>query len=147
MTLPLQASVQDGILYGADKLAADFVWSRMGGPPFVNFRALGLVHDGRMIGGVVFQNWTKWGCEIAISCDNAKWCKRRTLRRLFEYTFVHLRRVRATAKTSADNARVRALLEFLGCRLEGIHPRDFDGIQDLVTYGMLAVECPWIADQ
>lgn len=144
MSLPIRATIQDGILYRADQLAADFVRARLGGDPFVNFRALGLFHADKMVGGVVFQNWTEWGCEIAIACDSPVWCRKRTLRRLFEYTFVHLRRVRATAKTSADNERVRSLLEYLGCRHEGTHPRDFDGTRDLVTYGMLADECPWL---
>lgn len=142
--LQVEAVVLDGILYRADHLAAELVRARLGGEPFTNYRALGLVADGVLVGGVVWHSWTPWGCEISIATNTPRWCSRAALRRLFAFTFVHLGRTRATARIRAGDERTARILERLGCVREGIHARDYDGTQDSVSYGMTAERCRWM---
>ena len=126
------AICEGGVLYGADDIVAEFVRKRLGGENFDNYRALGLVHDGVLIGGVVFQNWTHMGVdrvEVVIATDSPRWCRFPTLKRLFAFAFEDLGLRSIIARTPAGNAHVRSILERLGCHLEGQEG-------DVVIYGM-----------
>lgn len=116
------ASCEGGVLYGADDLVARFVWTRLGGDSLEGQRALGLVHDGVLVGGAVFKSWTHRGIDVVefvIASDKRTWCRSSTLRRLFAFAFGDLGLPRLLARTPVDNAPVRDILERVGFRLEG----------------------------
>lgn len=146
MTAVPEPGIHGGIGYGPqwERLALLLVQDRLGGEPFRNARGLALIHRDRLVGGLAFHGWTAWGCELAAAADHAGWCRPGVIRAIARFVRDGLGRRRVTARTSADNTRMRRLLEGIGFVHEGTHPHDFDGRRDLVSYGMTEGTCRWL---
>lgn len=80
------------MLFGADKLVADWVQARVDGvyyPP--GTVGLGVVHDGDLVAGVTYSNFNGVHLEVVIAADTGSpWASRQTLKHLFGYPFVQL---------------------------------------------------------
>lgn len=137
--------VVGNVLFGDDQRVYDFVTARVpNARPLDKFVSLGILRNGNLVGGATFFNYTGHDIEVSFACDGVAWARPETLRVLFSYPFTILNCVRATAKTSRKNRRARKLLEHLGCKLEGVMLRGFDGKQDMCLYRMLKQECKWL---
>lgn len=119
--------------------------------PWVSFRdyaALGVVRHGTLVGGVVYHNFMQLPhgnmIEASFAFDDPRWARRDTLRTLFAYPFMQLQCVRMTVICAKGNSRSRSVVQKLGFRQEGSHPRAFDGKQIAISYGMLRDDCKWI---
>ena len=136
------------VLFGADAIVAEFVRVRLPilRPDFGPFSAIGVVKDGVLLGGLVFHNYVGFNVELSVAFDSAAWCSRRTIRTLAAYPFLQMKVARCTAMTGIKNKKTRKLIEGLGGKLEGVHPKGLDGIQTLVSYGMLKENCRWIKE-
>lgn len=128
-----------------DREVASYVQSQLGCIPFKDFSAVGVLHQGKPVGGVVFYNYFEFAVEIAAAFDHPGWCKRGVLRALFSYVFNTLNVTRLDASAARRNKRVRKLLKGLGFKEEGIRAKRFDGRDDLVLYGMTKQDCRWIS--
>jgi RimJ/RimL family protein N-acetyltransferase len=134
------------VLFGADDMVAAFVKARiphMQDSDFGQFTALGVVRDGVLLGGVVYNNYNHHDIHANYAFDSPKWCTRPVLRTLFAYPFGQLGCVRMTALIGRKNRHARKMILRLGFRLEGVHRKAADGREDCVSYGLLARECPW----
>lgn len=145
--------VVGSLLFGADREVANLVADRipqMLGARFIDpFHAVGVVRDGKLIGGVVFYNKRFNGSalvdiEMSGAFEPGDWCRPSTLKALFEVPFVILNSNRMTTITSRKNKPARLMDEGLGFKLEGVHEAAIDGRQDAVSYGMLKKNCVWI---
>lgn len=139
--------IVDAVLYGMDATVLAFVHERL--PHVGDFGpcvALGVVRDGALIGGVVFNNYNPRGRDIEISAafDTSAWFRPRTLRRILEYPFATAECARLTLQVGRKGKPARAFAEKAGFRLEGVKRRGFDGRQDLMMYGLLASECRFL---
>lgn len=135
------------VLFGADKKVAAYVLSRFpGNPMWEQFKALGVVRHGALIGGVVFHNYHPAASDIEISAafDSPLWCLPRTVEQLFSYPIAQLKCQRITARTSRRNKPARSFLERLGFRVEGVLRRAHDGKQDVILYGLLIEQSSWL---
>lgn len=135
------------VLFGADELVAAFVCSRIpqvGERGFGPSTALGVVKDSKLLGGVVYHQFSGHDIQASYAFDSPRWATPGVLRTLFAYPFVQLKCVRMTALIPRKNKHAREMILRLGFKLEGVHPKAADGRQDAVSYGMLKTDCRWI---
>lgn len=139
----------EGVLYGADATICEMVRQRIPNA-FDGFSkdavALGVVRHGRLLGGVVFDQYSGRNIVMSGAFDSPAWATKKILRRLFAYPFVQLNLRRMTTITTADNIAARSLDERLGFRREGTLRKAFPGDIDGIVYGMLREECRWLGD-
>lgn len=135
------------VLYGADAQVAALVASRIphvGEKGFGDCTALGVVRDGRIVGGVVFSMFQGHDIHANLAFDTPRWASRAVIRDLFSYPFGQLGCSRITALIGRKNKASRRLCEGLGFELEGVMRKGLDGREDLIIYGMLREKCRWL---
>lgn len=137
-------------IVGFDAAVADFVAKGLGlaVDDFAPFTAVGFAQDGKLVAGVIYNNFKKYanGADIQFTAysESARWLNRSTLYTIFSYPYIQLGCSRTTAVTGRANKRTRKLLEGVGYRLEGVHPKGLDGKQTAISYGMLREDCRWL---
>lgn len=141
--------IVNNVLYGASDAIVEYVRRRIpsatGGftPQAVG---LGVVREGKLAGGVVFDLYTERDIVMSGAFDNPRGFSRRALKQLFSYPFVQLGCRRMTTITPRNNKKARALDEALGFKVEGVlrkaYPNDIDGM----VYGMLREDCLWLKE-
>ena len=132
------------------ELVLSFVGNRIGldATDFEPAATAAVLKDGRMVGGVVFNNYTvlpkgSW-CEISVAFDETTAWPISALTQVFDYPFKQIKVSRLKAETAIDNSRCRSILKRLGFKREGVARRAHDGEKDSVVYSMLPDECRWI---
>jgi RimJ/RimL family protein N-acetyltransferase len=104
--------------------------------------AFGFIRDGRLVGGVAFNNYRGFDVHMSAVLDCAM--TRSELRVLCDYVFGQLGCKRATAVAGKKNKKARKALEIVGFTLEGVLKRGFDGFEDAMIFGLLKEHCKWI---
>jgi RimJ/RimL family protein N-acetyltransferase len=135
------------LLIGADAAVAEIVRQLIPNAREHGFgpcTAIGIVRNGRLIGGVVFNYFRGFDVHMTAAFDGKGWFDRRTIRALCDYTFNQLGCKRVTALTGKKNKKARSALERIGFKLEGVHPRGLDGREDAMSFGLLKENCKWI---
>lgn len=140
------------VLFGADDFVANFVRLRLGDHTRFagGYTALGVVSGDVFVGGVVYYNFTTLPFGNAVECsfafDSPFWATRDTLSTICTYAFAQncLNCNRVTALVAKSNARARRVIEKIGFKREGSHPRAMDGKEDAISYGLLREQCKWI---
>ena len=99
--------------------------------------------DSRIEGGLVFRNYKGHDMEIAMAFDTPRAFTKGVIKFTFSYIFGQHDCARCTALIKRSNKRSRRLVEGLGFVLEGKARQGYDGIEDLMIYGMLKQECRW----
>ena len=105
--------------------------------------AIGVVHEDKLIAGVVYFCYRHPNIEMAVAAISPKWATKRTLKVLFNYPFNQLKCNRVTVLVDSDNSEVRKFDERLGFVREGTL-REANPTGDAEIYGMLKSECRWI---
>lgn len=134
-------------VFGQDQAVANWVRERLAGVDngFGQYSAIGVEDGGALIAGVVYHDYRRYSIQISMASNTPKWCSRRTLSILLGYPFNQCGVERITACTSKNNRALRSLVVRLGFKLEGTIRRGFDGVQDLLVYGLLKEEAAkWI---
>lgn len=138
------------ILYGHNIEVAEWVFSQLGIDDLCSTdKAIGIVKDGKLIGGVVYNNYRvgsdllPLSMEMSIATIDKSWISRNNLRALFAYPFIQANVKRVQATTRADNAHVRRFLARLGFTFEGIGREAHPLGGDAAVYSMLKHECIW----
>lgn len=131
------------ILYGLD--LSEWIRSRI---PRMQKKltgtCIGFGDDQRLLGAVIFTDYTGRSIQCSIATDSPGWCSRRTLQAIFGYVFNTCSCVRTTALVASDNAKSIELVTRLGYRLEGTIRDHFDDGIDMLVFGMLKEECRWL---
>lgn len=83
--------------------------------------AIGVEHDGRLVAGVVFNNWSPEGrtIELTAASETRRWLTRPVLRAVFGYAFAFCDVV--LARTDAGNGHIRDMATRWGA-LEAVIP-------------------------
>lgn len=134
-------------VFGQDQAVANWVQQRLAGihNGFGQYSAIGIEEGGTLIAGVVYHDYRRFSIQISMASETPRWCNRRTLYVLLGYPFNQCMVERITACTSKNNKPLRSLVTRLGFKLEGMIRRGFDGVQDLLVYGLLKKEAAkWI---
>ncbi len=99
------------------------------------FRALGWVHDGKIVGQCIFNDFTGANIEIHLYAPNCM--NRKTVKDVYSYVFNTCKCERLTAKPYCNNEKLLSLLERLGfvyeCVLEKYY-KEGDKFIDAISY-------------
>lgn len=144
----LRPVVVDDVLYGADRLVAEWVLKRIGEPhgPITEMAALGVWRDRRLIAGVVYEGFNGANCYAAIAAEgpSSRWVSRPVLAHLFGYPFVQLGLSRITCLIRASNRPSQRLCWGLGFTPEFTAARAASDGGDLQGWRMFRADCQWI---
>lgn len=136
------------LLYGANKEVREWVSQELfGNSNSYNDgdKAIGVVHDNKLIAGVVYNNYIpEISIEMSIASVDKRWGKRYNIKAFFKYPFIDLRVKRVTTLCSATEGVTMNFNKRLGFVQEGLHRQAcYDG-SDAVSFGMLKDECRWL---
>ena len=142
------------ILAGQRETVARWVAGRikdMDGPPEKDYEAIGVMRDGKLIGGVIYNNYFEiaphqYDIRFTASGETG-WLTKASLRVIFGYPFENLHCIRVSALCAKGNKRSRDLVERLGFVAEGNIRHAFGTGRDGIFYGMLKHECRWIGQR
>ena len=105
---------------------------------------IGMLKDGKLIAGVVFNNYCGSSICMHVASTEKGWLNREFLRACFRYPFHQLKVNRITALVRTDNLDALRFDEHLGFKREGLIRRGDDNGCDLHLLGMLPDECKWL---
>lgn len=133
------------VLVGADKVVSEMVRERIPHcreDGFGACTAFGIVRDGKIAGGVVFNNFRRFDIHMSAALNCV--LKPSEVRLLCNYAFGQLNVRRVTSITGKKNRKARRALQSIGFTLEGVAPRALDGEHAAYIYGLLREQCKWI---
>lgn len=105
---------------------------------------IGRIKQGKLVGGVVYTNYTKTSINMNVAADGDGWINRTFIRKAFAYPFIQLGCHRITALVRADNEVALRFNERLGFKREGVIRQGEEDGCDLILLGMLKDECKWL---
>lgn len=123
-----------------------------GGEGFHNPTAIGFRDNGKIVGGVVYDNFHKdyFGAPLSIEGTivsfDKRWATRNNLRALFAYPFITLKVRRFEARTAKHNQIGNSTLRKLGFSFEGCLRDAWPYGGDAMLYSMLSTECRWLSN-
>ncbi len=119
------------LLYGHSQTVADWVARQIPGCErgFLNPVALGVVDDGKLIGGTVFHNWAPEAGVIEMSSagTSPRWLHPRMLRAIFAYAFDQIGCQMVVMRVSERNERMVRIANrfgFAGVLIPRLRGRD-----------------------
>lgn len=138
--------VHGRVLYFADKLVADFVAERIPDASFVDgtYVGLGVVLGGVLVGGVVFDNCSKYAMSVSIAADTPRWLGKETLNRLFSYPFRSHGCNVLRAIVHPDNHKSLELVRGLGFTQDGVIRAAFENNKEGYIFSLLREECKFL---
>lgn len=127
------------LIFGHDDALAQ--WAEKTFPELAGFQrpftTIGIAHGDRLMGVAIYNQYHGHDIRFSLGAASPKWATRGTIRALLHYPFFQLGVARMTAVTAKGNKRARRILEGVGFRLEGTHPKAEDGKQAAMSYGIL----------
>jgi len=107
--------------------------------------AIGVMEDGRLIAGVIYNNYyPNISIEMSIYSVDKRWATRQNLRAFFHYPFIQLNLKRVTTLCSANEGDIIMFNQRLGFSKEGFHPEAHASGDDAISFGMLKKDCRWL---
>lgn len=111
--------------------------------PFENYSALGLVEDGELIAGVIYNHYSGTNiCMHVAAVPGRRWLNKAFLFAAFDYPFNQLGVRRVTGLVPAKNAEARRFDTKLGFKYEG-RMRHALADDDMLILGLLKEDCRW----
>lgn len=109
-----------------------------------HFETIGVVaSDGALMAAALYNNYTGTDIQITFAAATPRWATRSNIRAFLSYPFETAGCARCTALIDRKNKRVRKLLEGLGFKLEGKHPRLLNGKGTAFSLGLLPENRCW----
>jgi len=136
------------VVFGSDMEVADWVASHI--PEFKvdeNSTALGVIRDGELIAGVIYERYNGVHVEVSIATADPRWAKRSTLKTLFGYPFNQLRCKAITVLVPSSNMESLNLATKLGFRPEAFIKYSAHDGSALVVLKMFKEDCHWIEEK
>lgn len=135
------------VLFGFDDEVAQWVAQRI--PLFTpssDATALGVVANGELVAGVVFERWNGVHVEASIAVDHEGWATRNTLFRIFNYPFNQLGCEAISVLTPSSNPVALNLSTKLGFEPEAIIRYAAHDGSSMVVLKMFKHNCRWIGN-
>lgn len=138
--------IENGVqlAYGCDDMVRTWVERELKITIEGECRTIGGVLDGRMIGGLLFNNYAGFMVDMHLATTDKRWANKRILKAGFEMAFGHLKCKRVNMMCSKDNRSMRKLALRLGFKQEGCHKMAHLGTTDAISYGLLKTDCRWL---
>lgn len=106
-------------------------------------RAVGLQRDGKIVCGVLYNQYTGASITMHARVDDASKVSRAWLFAIFDYPFNQLKVKRVTGLCSSANLKSKRLLEHLGGKYETVL-EDYFNDGDGLVYVMRKHDCRWL---
>lgn len=134
------------LIYGQDDRVAEWVGEQLmrDKSAFLPCKAIGIEKDGKLIAGVVYNNYVGHLIEMTIASLDKRWATSHNLKALFRYPFIQLNLKRVQALCSANEKGVQMFLKRLGFIHEGTHPCAYHDGGTAYSFGMLKHQCRYI---
>lgn len=146
--------IQSNLLTGADDFVTRFVFELIGAPlPTTPYQAIGIVRDGKLVGGVVYSSLqlTTAGapnsCEMSVALAHPSACTRSTIRAMFRYPFEVLGCKYVWGGVKRKAKAVRRFDERLGFRCKCIIEDGDPAGGDMALYYMNRKKCRWLSHE
>ena len=133
------------VLFGFDKEISLWVAERI--PDFQPSQtavSLGIVKDGDIVAGIVFENWNGVNIEASIAADDKAWANRETLFSVFHYPFNQLGCEAVTVLVASTNLKSLNLATKLGFEPEAMIKYAARDGSALIVLKMMKNNCKWI---
>lgn len=106
-------------------------------------QAIGLLIDGNVRAGVIYENWNKKSvvCHIAVDFMSPEF-----LASIFDYPFNCLNAYKIVAPVGSDNSKSRKLVEKMGFSVEAVL-KDCSPNGDILLYTMKKTDCKYLKDK
>jgi RimJ/RimL family protein N-acetyltransferase len=129
-----------------DRRLVDWAQSQLGARFHADsFTLADLEADGAIRAVVVYTNWHRTGCEMAIASTTPRWLSRGFIRACMHYPFKQLNLKRISMVTAENNQRCIALCRWLGAELEGRMREWYAGGADALVFGLFEDDLPeWV---
>jgi hypothetical protein len=138
--------LQRNVLFGADDLVIRWAGRAIPGfMPSPGAKALGVVHRGELVAGVIYERFNGVHMEVAITArKGARWATRHTLQHLFGYPFNQMRCIAISALVPASNLQSLNLALKLGFEAEAYVKFAAPDGSPMVVLKMYRDKCRWI---
>lgn len=134
------------VLFGADDLVIR--WAGRAIPGFIpspGAKALGVVHHGNLVAGVIYERFNGVHMEVAITArTGSPWASRQALKHLFGYPFVQMGCVAISALVPMSNLASLNLATKLGFEPEAYVKYAAPDGSPMVVLKMFRENCRWI---
>lgn len=136
------------VVFGADREVARWVAAQIPGyRPAPNARSLGVIKDGQLVAGVVFENYNGVNVEGSIAAlPKAGWATKSTMFSIFHYPFVTLGVRAITILVASSNLASLNLVTKMGFEPEALVKFAAQDGSHLVVMKMWRERCKWIKD-
>jgi len=135
------------LVFGEDKLVADWVYGTLRLDPPATYTSIGVADGVRLVAGVVYSNFRGCDIEMVAASSTTRWLSRGRLAAFFAYPFEQLGCRRVTGIVDKGNKHSRRWMLKLGFKLEGVAREAMDNGHDACIYGLLRRECRWITGE
>jgi RimJ/RimL family protein N-acetyltransferase len=135
------------LVFGKDEEVGKWVAAQLGmdDEAFYPCTAIGIEKEGKLIAGVVYNNYQpELLIEMSIASLDKRWATRHNIKAFFRYPFIQLGLERVQTLCKAADKGVVMFNKRLGFTPEGYHRKAFHGGHDAISWSMLKPECKWI---
>lgn len=134
------------VVYGADREVGEWAAERIpGGYLGPDAKALGVVKNGNLIAGVIYDNFNGVNVEMSIATEPGSfWADRSTLHSVFHYPFVTMGCEAVTISVAMSNVKSLNLVTKLGFEPEAIIGFAARDGSSLLILKMFKDKCRWI---
>lgn len=107
--------------------------------------SIGVVEDGRVLGGVIYHNWTGAGGSVTLHMagTEGQWASRDFLWCIYDYAFNQMHVKKILGPVPADNERALKIDLQMGFKVEAVL-RDAYPDADLLMLSMVREDCRWL---
>jgi RimJ/RimL family protein N-acetyltransferase len=131
------------VIVGEDSRVGAWILERTGGQWKGDGVTIGLEEDGKLIAGVLYEDFNGANINIAVAGEGKRWLNREFLWFVFYYPFIQLKVRRVTALIASTNQASINFCQHIGfvreATLESAHPSG-----DLFVYKMFREDCKWL---
>jgi RimJ/RimL family protein N-acetyltransferase len=133
------------VLVGDRQRVADWVSEKIGCNKWqVDFEALGLEQDGKLVGGVVVDGYVaKTRCTLHVAGEGKRWLNREFIRAVFDYVFRQLECKVVIGPVSTANVDALRFDTHLGFSIAGC-VKDGAPDGDLMLLQLPRTKCRWL---
>lgn len=134
------------VLFGADDLVVRWAGRAIPGfMPSPDAKALGVVHQGNLVAGAIYERFNGVHMEVAITAKHGSpWASRQVLKHLFGYPFVQMGCVAISALVPMSNLTSLNLATKLGFEPEAYVKFAAPDGSPMVVLKMFRENCRWI---
>lgn len=136
------------VVFGADREVAKWVAAQI--PGYVggaNARALGVIKDGQLVAGVIYEHYNGVHVEAAIAAiPKTNWATKQTLFHIFHYPFVTLGCEAITISVASTNLASLNLVTKMGFEPEALVKFAAQDGSTVIIMKMFKNRCKWIRD-